>query len=126
VNEVVELIEGIINGLRAMHRKETLHGDLKPDNIMIDPEGLPRIIDFGSAYIVGIREIDLPFERDFALGTERYSAPEYKLGRKLTLRADLFSLAMIAYEERCCQLRKKSAAGVTVAELDLFSNRPVP
>lgn len=98
VKEVVEIVEGIITGLRAMHRRETLHGDLKPDNIMIDPEGVPRIIDFGSAYVAGIREVALPYQRGLALGTARYSAPEYRLGCRPTNRSDLFSLAMITYE----------------------------
>ncbi len=98
VKEVVEILEGITEGLRVMHRKETLHGDLKPDNVMIAIDGTPRIIDFGSAYVVGMREITLPFDRGTALGTERYSAPEYKLGWKPGTRSDLFSLAMIAYE----------------------------
>ena len=98
VNEVVEIVEGIVIGLRAMHRKETLHGDLKPDNIMIEADGTVRIIDFGSCHVAGVREIDLPFERGLALGTECYSAPEYRLGTRPTNRADLFSLGMIAYE----------------------------
>ncbi len=98
VKEVVEIMEGIIEGLRVMHKKETLHGDLKPDNVMIATDGTPRIIDFGSAYVVGMREIALPFERGTALGTERYSAPEYKLGWKPGTQSDLFSLAMITYE----------------------------
>jgi serine/threonine protein kinase len=98
VNEVVDIVEGIIAGLRAMHRKETLHGDLKPDNIMIGSDGIVRIIDFGSCHVAGVREIDLPFSRGLALGTERYSAPECHLGRPPSPRSDLFSLAMIAYE----------------------------
>lgn len=98
VSEVVEIVEQIITGLRAMHRKETLHGDLKPDNIMIDADGSVRIIDFGSCHIAGVREIDLPFARGVALGTARYSAPEYRLGNRPSTRSDLFSLAMIAYE----------------------------
>ena len=66
VSDVVEIVEQIITGLRAMHRKETLHGDLKPDNVMIDADGTVRIIDFGSCHVAGVREIDLPFARGFA------------------------------------------------------------
>ena len=98
VSEVVEIVEQLVTGLRAMHRRETLHGDLKPDNVMVEADGTVRIIDFGSCHVAGVREIDLPFAREVALGTERYSAPEYRLGTRPSNRSDLFSLAMIAYE----------------------------
>ncbi|HBF48041.1 MAG TPA: hypothetical protein DDW91_16950, partial [Shewanella frigidimarina] len=42
------------------HRRETLHQDLKPDNIFITREGVVKIIDFGSCYIKGVAEISSP------------------------------------------------------------------
>jgi len=98
VKEVVRIIEQVAKGLRAFHRKETLHQDLKPENIMLTKEGVPKIIDFGSCYVAGIHEIAAPFERDIALGTVHYSAPEYKVGKKAGIQADIFSLAAITYE----------------------------
>ncbi|CAA6678024.1 serine/threonine protein kinase [Lentimonas sp. CC4] len=95
---VVDIVRQIVDGLRALHRRETLHQDLKPDNIMIQSDGVVKIIDLGSAYIAGIHETSVPFEREQNLGTMKYSAPEYKLGRRPSTRSDQFSLAMIAYE----------------------------
>ena len=98
VRVVVGIVQQIITGLRALHRRETLHQDLKPDNIMIQADGVVKIIDLGSAFVAGIHETSVPFEREKNLGTIKYSAPEYKLGRRPSTRSDLFSLAVIVYE----------------------------
>lgn len=98
VEEVVYLVEQIARGLRAFHRRETLHQDIKPDNIMIDANGRVKILDFGSCLVAGIAEISAPFQRDVALGTASYSAPEFTLGAKPNYRSDLFSLAVITFE----------------------------
>jgi len=92
------LVEQMTKGLRAFHRLEMLHQDLKPDNIMIDNSGTVKIIDFGSTKVAGVMEISTPVERDNLLGTEQYTAPEYLLGESGTPRSDLFSLGVIAYE----------------------------
>lgn len=95
---VVGIVEQIVAGVRALHRKETLHQDLKPDNIIIDKEGVVKIIDFGSVSVAGINESEVPFDRQVELGTRRYSAPEYSLQRRPTTRSDLFSIGVIAYQ----------------------------
>ncbi|WP_369622458.1 protein kinase domain-containing protein, partial [Pseudoalteromonas distincta] len=50
------IVEQIARGLRAFHRKEMLHQDIRPDNIMIDTTGTVKIIDFGSTKITGVVE----------------------------------------------------------------------
>jgi serine/threonine protein kinase len=79
---------------------EMLHQDLKPENIMFDQNGTVKIIDFGSVKIAGITEIT-PLEHSRAeniLGTLNYTAPEYHLGQRGTVKSDLFSLGVITYE----------------------------
>lgn len=98
VEEVVFLAGQIAKGLRAMHRRETLHQDLKPDNILIDRQGHVKLIDFGSCRVAGIAEIASPLRRDHVLGTATYAAPEYHVGASIDARADLFSLAVICFE----------------------------
>jgi serine/threonine protein phosphatase PrpC len=100
VREVRKIVEQIAKGLRAFHRMEMLHQDLKPENIMIDKQGIVKIIDFGSVKIAGIAEIT-PLDYDSEeniLGTLNYTAPEYYLGQRGTAKSDLFSLAVITYE----------------------------
>lgn len=100
IREIRLIIEQIAKGLRAFHRMEMLHQDLKPENIIIDKQGVVKIIDFGSVKIAGITEMT-PLEKhedDNILGTLNYTAPEYHLGQRGTTKSDLYSLGVIAYE----------------------------
>jgi serine/threonine protein kinase/serine/threonine protein phosphatase PrpC len=92
------IIAQIATGLRAFHRQEMIHQDLRPDNIMIDATGTVRIIDFGSTRVAGLTEISTPLSQENILGTAQYSAPEYFLGEAGSTRSDLFSLGVIAYQ----------------------------
>ncbi|MCK5121358.1 MAG: bifunctional protein-serine/threonine kinase/phosphatase [Methylococcales bacterium] len=92
------IVEQIAKGLRAFHRLEMLHQDLRPENIMIDSTGTVKIIDFGSTRVAGIMEITTPIERDSLLGTAQYTAPEYFLGESGSSRSDIFSLGVITYQ----------------------------
>ena len=92
------ILEQIAKGLRAFHRLEMLHQDLKPDNIMIDKNGTVKIIDFGATRVPGIMEVGSPIEQLNLLGAAQYAAPEYFLGESGSSRSDLFSLGVIAYQ----------------------------
>lgn len=92
------IVEQIAKGLRAFHRLEMLHQDLRPDNVMIDVTGTVKIIDFGSAKVAGIMEINSVLEHNHILGTAQYTAPEYFLGEIGSSRSDIFSLGVITYQ----------------------------
>ncbi len=96
--EVREIVNQIAMGLRAFHRKEMIHQDLKPDNILIDQHGTVKIIDFGSTRVAGLQEVEGAHKLPELLGTRDYSAPEYLLGQKPTNGSDLYSLGVITYE----------------------------
>lgn len=98
------IVEQIAKGLLAFHRKEMLHQDLRPENIMIDNTGTVKIIDFGSTRVAGIMEIATNIERQNLLGTAQYSAPEYFLGENGTAASDIFSLGVITYQMLCGKL----------------------
>lgn len=97
LDDIVSIIAQIINGVRALHRKDTLHQDIKPENILILPGPTVKVIDYGSCHIGGISEIASPFERHSALGTIDFSAPEYRYGSRPNTKSDLFSIAAITY-----------------------------
>jgi serine/threonine protein phosphatase PrpC len=92
------IAEQIAKGLRAFHRKEMLHQDVRPDNIMIDGTGTVKIIDFGSTRITGVVEAAPSGTRDDILGTQQYTAPEYFMDEPATSRSDLFSLGVVTYQ----------------------------
>ena len=107
------IIEQVAKGLRAFHRKEMLHQDLRPENIMIDKTGTVKIIDFGSAKVAGVVEAAPPVDHEDILGTVQYTAPEYFFGEGGTPRSDLFSLGVITYQ----MLTGKLPYGAQVAKL---------
>lgn len=98
----MNIIEQIAAGLRAFHKNDSTHQDLRPSNIMIQigEENMPiiKIVDFGSVYVAGIAEVFRPITHDGALGTASYADPLYLQGRNSGVQGDLYSLGTIAYE----------------------------
>ncbi|MDV7142127.1 bifunctional protein-serine/threonine kinase/phosphatase [Tropicimonas sp. TH_r6] len=92
-----DIIGQVIRGLRAFHRKQMLHQDLRPENVMIDNDGTVKIIDFGATRVAGVQEA-LRETGEEILGTLQYAAPEYFSGDPVGPRSDQFSLGVIAYE----------------------------
>lgn len=98
IPQVRATVDQIARGLRAMHRKEMIHQDLKPDNVLLDKDNTLKIIDFGSTRIAGLMEVQSVLQHNHIVGTASYSAPEYFQGARGTNRSDIFSLGVIAYE----------------------------
>ena len=92
------IVEQIATGLRAFHRKDVLHQDLKPENIMINADGLVKIIDFGSARAAALDDVGSVVTLPSLVGTVDYTAPEYHLGEPPTNRADIYALGALTYE----------------------------
>lgn len=95
LDQVRRIVEQIAKGLQTMHRREMVHQDIRPDNIMIDSSGTVKIIDFGSTRVAGVAELGA--ETDLILGTAQFTAPEYFLGYQGTPQSDIFSLAVLTY-----------------------------
>ncbi len=97
LDQIRRIVDQVAAGLRAFHRREMLHQDLRPENIMIDRDGRVCLIDFGSAYVAGVQE-EGPQIDPGILGTCQYTAPEYFTSEQVSWRSDLFSLGVIVYE----------------------------
>lgn len=99
-NPTLEQVRGIIEqlgrGLQSLHRSEILHQDIRPDNLIITPQGIVKIIDFGAARLAGLQTDD-EVAGDIP-GTALYTAPEYFLGLAGTEKSDLYSLAVLTYQ----------------------------
>jgi eukaryotic-like serine/threonine-protein kinase len=94
---VRSIVEQVALGLRAMHRKDVLHLDLKPGNIMINAQGLVKIIDFGSSQAASWQD-EAGRKSAMPQGTADYSAPEHLVGAPASNLSDIYSLGAIAYE----------------------------
>ena len=92
------IVEQIARGLQAFHRREMLHRDLRPENVLIDASGTVKIIDFGSTLVAGVHGGGDGDEAVRIMGTHQYTAPECFLGEPATALSDLFSLAVITYQ----------------------------
>lgn len=98
LEEVRQIVEQIAIGLRAMHRKDILHLDLKPGNIMINAAGLVKIIDFGSSQAASWKDENQKANAVVPAGTADYTAPENVMGQTPSNRSDIYLLAAITYE----------------------------
>jgi serine/threonine-protein kinase len=87
----------IATGMIVAHLAGIVHRDLKPANILINDEGLLKIVDFGVA--AAHKEGDTQLTKTgYVIGSPKYMAPEQILGKKVDERADIYSLGVILYE----------------------------
>ncbi len=93
--EAVDIIQQASKALEAAHAVGVIHRDLKPQNIMRDPNGRILVMDFGLARTL---EGDGMTQTGALVGTMEYMSPEQALGKPLDQRSDIFSLGLIFYE----------------------------
>ncbi len=95
VSEAVAIAEQILAGLQAAHAEGVIHRDLKPGNIMRDPQGRIVVMDFGLARTVGGDNLT---QTGMMVGTMEYMSPEQALAQPVDLRSDLYTVGLIFYE----------------------------
>jgi HEAT repeat protein/tRNA A-37 threonylcarbamoyl transferase component Bud32 len=87
----------ICTGMTVAHQVGIVHRDLKPANVLINQEGLLKIVDFGVA--AAQREGDTQLTKTgYVIGSPKYMAPEQILGKKVDERADIYALGVMLYE----------------------------
>jgi serine/threonine-protein kinase len=105
IEEAVRIAREIASALAAAHERGVVHRDIKPDNVMLTPEGDVKVLDFGLA--VHERSISAQEEQETeslvthegsVLGTPAYMSPEQARGHAVDHRSDLFSLGVVLYE----------------------------
>lgn len=92
--EVVAIGRSLCETLDAVHRAGVIHRDLKPQNIIVDAQGKPHLIDFGIAKISGVETLT---PAGSAVGTPMHIAPEQLRGEPVDGRTDLCALGHVLY-----------------------------
>lgn len=126
LDSVRALIEQLAQGLQALHRREMLHQDLRPENVMIDHHGMVKLIDLANAHVAGLAEYHPDAHILAVPGTLQYTAPEYLLGEGGSQRSELFALAAITYQLLSGQLPYGLDAARVRSPADLARLRYIP
>jgi eukaryotic-like serine/threonine-protein kinase len=93
--EVVDLALQICGGLEHAHVAGFVHRDIKPQNLLLRPDGTVKIADFGIARAAETTKLT---QAGSVMGTAAYLAPEQALGEDVTAAADIYSLGCVLYE----------------------------
>ncbi len=119
--ETLQVVVQIADGLGYAHRNGIIHRDIKPANVILTPENLVKITDFG---IARIESSSLTRTGQF-LGTPYYMAPEQIAGGQIDGRSDLFSLAVVFYQ---LLTREKPFSGnnITTILYKIVNQEPLP
>jgi serine/threonine-protein kinase len=94
-DEVVDLALQICGGLEHAHAAGLVHRDIKPQNLLLRPDGTVKIADFGIARTAETTRLT---QMGSVMGTAAYLSPEQALGEEVTAAADLYSLGCVLYE----------------------------
>jgi eukaryotic-like serine/threonine-protein kinase len=99
IEERFRLFRAVCSAVHYAHQHLVVHRDIKPSNILVTPEGIPKLLDFGIAKMLSL---DSPVENATMTGfwamTPEYASPEQLRGEPITTATDVYSLGLILYE----------------------------
>ncbi len=100
--EAIDILRGVLSGLRHAHDRGVVHRDIKPDNIYLahkDGEPVIKILDFGIAKLyAGSTDDPASTRAGLTVGTPAYLSPEQAVGGEITPASDLYSASIVLYE----------------------------
>ena len=109
--KVAEIGSQVCQALSVAHGLDIIHRDIKPQNIMVQPDGNVKVMDFGIARAKN----SVMAKTDAVLGTAHYISPEQAQGKELTAASDIYSLGVVLYEAVTGQLPFDGPDAVSVA-----------
>lgn len=103
LSRVIHIARQIAEALAVAHAAQIVHRDIKPDNVMLRPDGYVKLLDFGLARLqpdalAAASTQPAPTETGAVVGTIGYMAPEQARGERVAPEADVFSLGVLLYE----------------------------
>lgn len=120
--KVAEIGSQVCQALSVAHGMDIIHRDIKPQNIMIQPDGNVKVMDFGIA-----RAKNSTLAKTSAvLGTAHYISPEQAQGKELTPPSDIYSLGVVLYESATGKLPFDGPDSVSVAMKQVQENPQPP
>ena len=122
--ECVALISQLLLALEAVHHAGILHRDVKPENLVLLPDGTVKLADFGVAWVAGEATLT---RTGGVLGSPAYMSPEQILGQPVDRRSDLFSAAVSLYQLLTGELPFPGGSLVEMAHNVAYAEpRPLP
>ena len=97
IERVLRFSRDMATGMTVAHQAGVIHRDLKPANVLVNNEGLLKIVDFGVAAAASSGDTQLT-KTGYVIGSPKYMAPEQILGKKVDESADVYSVGVIMYE----------------------------
>ncbi len=97
IKKCLKFSRDIATGMAVAHQAGVIHRDLKPANILVNSDGLLKIVDFGVAAAAASGGTELT-KTGYVIGSPKYMAPEQILGKKVDETADIYSIGVIMYE----------------------------
>ena len=139
VGETLAVALQVASALAAAHEAGIIHRDIKPENVMLRPDGLVKVLDFGVAKLSERPAASSASEADSrapatvplstqpggVIGTVHYMSPEQACGQKIDARSDIFSLGVVLYEMLAGH-RPFEGATLTDVVTALLTSNPVP
>ena len=120
--KVAEIGSQVCQALQVAHKQDIIHCDIKPQNIMVQPDGNVKVMDFG----ISKAKNSLEAKSSTVLGTAHYISPEQAQGKELTPASDIYSLGIVLFEAATGTLPFDGPDAVSVATMQVQNEAPLP